>query len=331
MSKPTYSDIAARAGVGTATVERVLNGRGGVRPVTVEKVLVAAREMDWPGRLPEVHRGLMRIEVILVRPETSFFGRLATAFRRIASSLDPSVQVHVTFMPESDPKAIAARITDRSIRRSGLVISSPDTPEVRAALERVRANGLPVIQVVTRVIEDAHFVGIDNYAAGRMAGMMVARLGAVRGPVVALCHSQVYSVHRDRLRGFSDYLAENPVGTDFVHVQFSGDDPDQTSERLFRTLQQWPDLAAIYNAGGANEAVVDMLKRKGRKVFVVAHELDERASAALKDGTVDVILDQLPEAQARRSLDILLSEIGILKDPISNPPMRFTTITRENL
>lgn len=331
MSKPTYSDIAERAGVGTATVERVLNGRGGVRPVTVEKVLVAAKDLDWPGRLPEVHRGLMRIEVILVRPESSFFGRLAAAFRRIASSLDTSVQVHVTFMNESDTKAIAARITDRSIRRSGLVISSPDTPDVRDALERVRANGLPVVQVVTRVIDDAHFVGIDNYAAGRMAGMMVARLGAVQGPVVALCHSHVYSVHRDRLRGFSDYLAEQPHGTDFVHVQFGGDDLDQTSERLYRVLQQWPDVAAVYNAGGANEAVIEMLKRKGRKLFFVGHELDDRAAAALKDGTVDVILDQLPEAQARRSLDILLSEIGILPDPVVNLPMRFTTITRENV
>ncbi|RWH33664.1 LacI family DNA-binding transcriptional regulator, partial [Mesorhizobium sp.] len=29
MPKPTFLEIARRAGVGTATVERVLNGRGG--------------------------------------------------------------------------------------------------------------------------------------------------------------------------------------------------------------------------------------------------------------------------------------------------------------
>ena len=57
MSKPTFFDIAMLAGVGPATVERVLNGRGGVRPATAAKVIAAARSLDYPKRLPEVHRG----------------------------------------------------------------------------------------------------------------------------------------------------------------------------------------------------------------------------------------------------------------------------------
>ena len=104
MPKPTFSDIAKQAGVGTATVERVLNGRGGVRPVTAEKVVAAARALDYPRRLPDVHRGLLRIEVILVRPETAFFRRLSRAFERIGATLDPSVKVHRTFMEEGDPR-----------------------------------------------------------------------------------------------------------------------------------------------------------------------------------------------------------------------------------
>ena len=115
MPKATFADIARQAGVGTATVERVLNGRGGVRPATVEKVVAAARALDYPRRLPEVHRGLLRIEVILVRPETTFFQRLSRAFERIGATLDPAVKVHRTFVDESDPRAIAARIASTEI------------------------------------------------------------------------------------------------------------------------------------------------------------------------------------------------------------------------
>src|SRR5579872_1748957 len=41
------ADVAARAGVGVATVSRVLNGRAHVSPVTRERVLDAMRVLDY--------------------------------------------------------------------------------------------------------------------------------------------------------------------------------------------------------------------------------------------------------------------------------------------
>jgi LacI family transcriptional regulator len=34
-----------------------MNGRGGVRPVTAEKVIATARALDYPRRLPECTAG----------------------------------------------------------------------------------------------------------------------------------------------------------------------------------------------------------------------------------------------------------------------------------
>ncbi|MBS0126446.1 LacI family DNA-binding transcriptional regulator [Thetidibacter halocola] len=330
MSKPTYAQIAQVAGVGTATVERVLNGRGGVRPALVEQVVRAARALDWPGRLPDRHRGIVRVEVILVRPETSFFSRLASAFRRIAATLDPTIQLHVTFLDESRPEAIAARIDAPGARRSGLVIASPDAPAIRDALLRLRQTGAPLVQIVTPTLPNADFVGIDNLAAGRTAALMLARLGAVRGPVLALCHSPVYRVHRDRLRGFSDRLAAEP-GAHLVHVGFTRDSRTEAARRVTEALALWPDLAGVYNAGGGNAGVTETLRRARRPVFFVGHELTETMAEALTDGTAGVILDQRPEAQARRATDLMLVRLGLIAEPMDNPPIRFTTLTAESL
>lgn len=332
MPKPTFAQIAARAGVGTATVERVLNGRGGVRPDTAEKVVTAARALDWPGRLPERHRGLLRIEVMLVRPEASFFSRLARAFRRIAASLDPSVRVHVTFVDESDGRAIARRIEAPETPRAGLIIAAPGHPVVKAALARVVASGLPVIQVVTRTVAEAAFVGIDNYAAGRMAALMLSRMCQRAGTVIALSHSHVYQVHRERIRGFSDYLSDNPAPhLNFAFVSYGEDDRDLSARRLREALREWPDLAGFYNAGGGNSTVMDVLARHPAHVFCVGHELSSATEAALRRGTADVIFDQVPEAQARRTIDLMLSRLGLTGVEVENPPIRFTTITAENL
>lgn len=331
MSKATYAAIADMAGVGTATVERVLNGRGGVRPMTVEKVVKAARALDWPGRLPERHRGIIRLEVILVRPESSFFARLARSFRQIARTLDPSVQVQVTFLDEAAPEEIARHVSRPPSHRSGLVIAAPGHGRVRDALQRASAEGLHIVQVVSRALPDADLVGIDNRAAGRMAGLMVSRLNPRAGRVVALCHSQIYEVHRERLAGFSAYMAAHPrQDLSFDHVIFGHDDRDLAERRLGEALRQWPDLVGIYNAGGANTGVFRALRHAGRGVFFVGHELTAQSTEALKDGTADVIFDQLPEAQARRAIDLLLWRIGLVGEAVDNPPIRFTTVTAEN-
>ena len=332
MAKPTYAAIAAHAGVGTATVERVLNGRGGVSHKTAEKVVLAARALDWTGRLPDRHQGIFRIEVILVRPDTSFFARLAKAFKRIAASLDPTIQIQVTFLNENNPAAIAAHVADPSLRRAGLVITAPDHPLVRDALRATHHKGLPIIQVVNRIIPQAEFIGVDNYAAGRTAGMLLARLGATQGTVVALCHSAVYRGHRDRIRGFSDYFAEQPhEGLEFRFVAFGQDDRSISARRIAEAFEIWPDLAGLYNVGGGNLGVLDALLKVGRHVFFVGHELNDHTRAALIAANADVILDQLPEEQARRAIDTILARLGIIDEVIENPPIRFAIITSENI
>lgn len=331
MAKVTYSKIARIAGVGTATVERTLNDRGGVRPQTVQKVLAAAKELGWKGPLPEVHRRILRIEVIIVRPETSFYARVGAAFRRIAASLDSSVQIQITYLDENDPEAIAERIKDQSINRAGLIISAPDHPLVRDALAKAIRGGLPVVQMVSRIVPDAELVGIDNYAAGRMAGLMMARLGEKKDAIAAICHSQAYQVHRDRIRGFSDYLIEHGRDLDFRFVIFGNDNRDDSFERLDKALINWPDLVGLYNAGGANTAIVKVLGLRKRDVFFVGHELTEVTRAGLVDGTVDVVFDQLPEAQVRRAVDLMLARLHVIQDQVDNAPIRFTTITVENL
>lgn len=335
IQKPTFQNIARLAGVGTATVERVLNGRGGVRPALAEKVVAAARALDYPRRLPDMHHGLLHIDVILVRPETTFFSRLSKAFARIAETLDSSVSVHRTFMAEDDPSAIAERIATPPTRRAGLILAVPDHPLIRNALATLERQGVPVLQIVTRAEGiKADYIGIDNYAAGRTAGLLLSRMQPSAGTVVALCHSQIYQVHRDRIRGLSDYLAENPrAGLNFVAILFGADDAARSSDWLFDAFRLFPDLVGLYNAGGANASLSAVLRKhpRGSEIFFIGHELTERSAAALREGVMAVVLDQAPEAQARRAIDMMLARLGLVSEAVANDPIRFITITAENL
>ncbi|ENQ0858499.1 helix-turn-helix domain-containing protein, partial [Klebsiella oxytoca] len=53
MKSISLAALAKRIGVGVATVDRVLNERGGVSPETTRRVLQAAREAGLKRILPE--------------------------------------------------------------------------------------------------------------------------------------------------------------------------------------------------------------------------------------------------------------------------------------
>jgi LacI family transcriptional regulator len=333
MTKPGYKDIARQAGVGTATVERVLNGRGGVRPELVEKVVIAARSLNYPRMLPDTHRGLMRVDVLMVRPETTFYRRLSRAFEQISHSIDPLIVVHRTFVEETSPKDIARAISQSDYPRAGLILAVPNSPAVKAAVDEVAARGTPVVHVVTRASEDhVEFVGIDNHAAGRTAAHFICRMSKAEGPVVALCHP-IYQVHHDRVRGFSDYFRDHPGPIRFEWLGFTRDEEHFSAETLSMALQKYPNLVGLYNAGGANSALIEVLRRSGRgkDVLFIGHELTDYTRVALREGIMDVVLDQAPEAQAQRALDIILRRIGLAEIEPDRNPIRFITITAESL
>jgi LacI family transcriptional regulator len=331
----TLKKIAEVAGVGSATVERVLNGRGGVRPALVEKVVTVARQLDYFRRLPAPHRGLTRIEVLMLRPELSFVSRLSASFERIAASLDNSIVVHRTFMDESNPGAVAELIAKPKLQRSALIVLVHDHPAIHAALAAEQAKGLPIVQLVSpRDLPDPNYVGIDNQAAGRMAGVLMVGLQRKAGTVVGLCHSQIYGVHRARMAGFSQVMATPKAShLNFTLAAFTQDNDMEAGKIVSHLLRSTPDLVGIYSAGGDYGPTCDVLRRMDPEhaLCFIGHELSLQSSAALKDGTITAIIDQAPETQARRALDLVLSKLDLLSTPVDTNPIRFVTIISDSV
>ncbi|MDE2445036.1 MAG: LacI family DNA-binding transcriptional regulator [Alphaproteobacteria bacterium] len=331
----TLKDIAKMAGVGTATVERVINGRGGVRPQLAAKVLDAARRLQYRKTLPSLHRGIMRIEVLMLRPELSFIARMSHSFERLAASLDPSIAVHRTILSEVTPQEIAARISDPRFRRAALIVAVPDHPAVREALRAEQDKGVVIIQLISPVEAlQTDYVGIDNQAAGRMAGLLMTGMQRSAGSVVALFHSQAYAVHRARIQGFSHFMAKPEAAhLNFSLAAFTYDNDQEAAKIVSSLIRSTPDLVGVYSTGGDYGPLCEMLRRTPQEtpLCLIGHELTAQNAAAIRDGTITAIIDQTPEAQARRSLDLALYRLGLLDTAVDTSPIRFITITAENL
>ncbi|MCK1726490.1 MULTISPECIES: LacI family DNA-binding transcriptional regulator [unclassified Bradyrhizobium] len=334
MSGPTIRDIAREANVGTATVERVLNDRGGVRTELAERVIKVAKKLKYGDRRLRPHSGIIRIEVLLVQPEAEvFYADLNATFQRIAASLDPTILVHRTFVREDDIAAVAQHIAKPPIRRAGLIVLAPDHPEITASIRQVRLAGVEVVQLLTGSAgDDVPYIGIDNYAAGRTAAYYMSRmLRGSSGTLLAMCHSGGYRAHRERIRGFSDYLAQHTNGDhNFDLVIFGHDDNLLSAERLTEALRD-NRVIGLYSVGAGREGIAAALNAHPAKVFWIGHALTQSTKKCLRSGLMDICIDGAPETQARRSLDTVLRRLGLIDVDVSNAPVQFLTITAQNL
>ena len=77
MSKITIKDIAQKAGVSLATVSRVLNGNAHVDPLLSERVLTAARALNYTGPVLHGQNSVRRIALIIPALENTYYSSIA--------------------------------------------------------------------------------------------------------------------------------------------------------------------------------------------------------------------------------------------------------------
>jgi LacI family transcriptional regulator len=204
-SPARIGDVAALAGVGEATVSRVLNGRSNVRPATREKVLEAIRTLNY--RPSSVARNLSLRRTMVIGVVLPWFTHASAVerVRGIVAALSGSPYDIMLWDVESeDRQRRAFELLDRGDRADGLLIVStlPPDPEV----ERLRAALVPCVLV------DAYHasfpsVAVDDMAGGEMATRHLIELGHRRIAFMGDTPPEFrFDWSRDRTRGYEKAL-----------------------------------------------------------------------------------------------------------------------------
>ena len=121
--KPTMSDVARLAGVGTMTVSRVLSGSAGVTEETAQRVMTAVEQLRYrPNELARAFRGQRTNSIGLIIPYLydSFFANCAHAVTTVAKEQGYSVIITTSNEDPDLEYAEAERMLQRHV--DGLVL-----------------------------------------------------------------------------------------------------------------------------------------------------------------------------------------------------------------
>ncbi|WP_172331066.1 LacI family DNA-binding transcriptional regulator [Mangrovicoccus sp. HB161399] len=316
--KPTARDVAREAGVSAATVDRVLNSRGGVTEEKERRVLEAARRLKLDRMLDQRPARTIRIAVMLQPPANPFHAELQEAFhaaRHTHAALNMEFRVH--HLVPTDPARVAAQIGALGATHDGFVVCALHHPAIAATLDHQIGLGKAVLTLGTDILTEGPriYVGSDNYRSGRVAGNLMARLiGPGGGDVLVIAGLLSMIGHEQREQGFRAVLSERHPACRLAGVVESQEEGSRAGELVFRALKDNPRLRGVYNASAGSQAVAAAIRAAGRagEVVVITHELTANRRVLLREGLIDVVLDQNPADEARTAVEALAAHFGRL-------------------
>nr|WP_268239561.1 LacI family DNA-binding transcriptional regulator [Paenibacillus nasutitermitis] len=207
------SEVAKLAGVSEATVSRVLNGVGPIKEETRDRVLEAARQLNYvPSALAQrfARSRSGNLGVILpLLPKVNLFSTFY--FSEILSGIGVTAKEHgydllLLFRKPEEPRDYANLFKSQKVDGC-IILGAQNVPGERAALKELQEGNYPFCLVNQRFDgESYNTIDADQRMGSHEAARSLIRQGYRR--ILFLNGPAVYSNSVDRLKGYHQALEE---------------------------------------------------------------------------------------------------------------------------
>ncbi|WP_246660547.1 LacI family DNA-binding transcriptional regulator [Nitratireductor sp. XY-223] len=330
--RPRLREISEKAGVSKATVDRVINNRAGVQEHTRRHVLSVAAELA--GESPDARADAITLDFVIPDSRNAFMSQLIDELEAHARRRK-DVRVAIHHLANIDAEDVAATLDRLAETSTAIGLIALDHHRVRATVRRLCERGIAIATIASdiRNVPRTFYAGVDNRAAGRLAGHLTGRLLCKETANVALIlGARAYHGHEEREMGFRSVLRERFSGLTIVAEREIHENVDIAYRETAAILKAQPDLDAIYCIGAGQPGVARALIDNGRagSVVFVAHGLSADTRGYLMDGVMDAVIDEDTSVIAEQVIERLVAGQNGLA-PERMPAIRIQAIFPENI
>lgn len=318
MKRPTIADLAKASGVSVSTVNRILGGKGGVRPATAQLVTDVAREIGFYGlgsiesrrrdMIPEYRFGFLLQQ--RSREVYQVFGEHID--RAAAVQRKAKVRPMIDFADDLAPERIAERLRRLGETNDAVAVIAADHPLIGQAIRELREKGKPVITYITDLSapDRAGHVGTDNWKLGRTAAWFIAETTHGPGRVAVFIGNHRYQCQDISDASFRSYIREHAPRLTVDDSRPTNEEPATAYRIVKELLSATPDLVGIYIAGGGISGVLQAMREmpedRRRAVRIVCRDHGPETRKGLTEGLITAALSHPLELISDRLVETML-------------------------
>mgnify|MGYP005750760907 CR=1 FL=1 len=236
-------DVAKLAGVGVATVSRVLNESGYVSEETRKKILDAMEELDYiPNELARqlYHKKSGIIAVLMPDVSHPFFSELVKNIETMLYEHGYKTMLCDTFKEKNSEKEYLSMLERNIVDGIITGVHSLDVDSYRkiskpiVAFDRVLGNRIPIVRV-------------NHKAGGHMAAQLLYESGC-RNVVQFHGAKVVTSPSHERHTEFEQYMKERGVKVTSVELLWNRFDSSYFEDVTRQVLNEHPEIDGVFGA-----------------------------------------------------------------------------------
>lgn len=335
-------EIARRANVSIATVDRVLHNRSGVSEKTKRKINDIIKELDYqPNILASrlASKKIISLAVLIPRvsEETDFWEAPMKGITRADSEIKKyGVQVTTFYFDLNDPATFneqASAILDGHFK--GVLLAPSFIEESRKFVRACREKKVPFVFIDSDVPNEDNlcYIGPHLFQSGYVgAKLSTYRLKEKHKVAVVNISKETDSYNYLQIEeGFRSYFKDHNLPIEIIRIDIKDTDSLSVTRDLTRALHQHDDIEAIFVTNSRVFSVAAFLEKSKRTdISLIGYDYLKENIAYLNKELIDFLICHKPEEQGYRGLMALYQTL-VLGAPVEKTHfMPIDIVTKEN-
>lgn len=336
-------EIARRANVSIATVDRVIHNRTGVSEKTRTRIQKIIKDLNYqPNLLASrlASRKIFQFATLIPRvsEETDFWEAPLKGIKKAEGEISQyGVSINKYFFDLNDRASFTK--TSELILQGKVdgIILAPSFIEESVHLAQIcKEHNIPYVFINSDIpnLDSLCYIGPHLVKSGYMAAHLLSYGVADGGKILVVNISKEIDNHHHLLRkeeGFRTFFKDHDKPHVIVKTDIRKTSYPDVEQKLTDIFESHPDIRAVFATNSRVSSVARFLEQTGRKeLLLIGYDFLKDNIDYLKQGIIDFLICQKPEEQAYRGVMALYQHLVLTTSINRIHYMPIDIITKEN-